>query len=129
MNERERLIQKGFYTVVAMCVLLVLGRLLDVVFGLLGGAAEFMPLFMLCLTAWVAWNLYSGKLWARLVLGLMSMQGIVVNLIFILGGAVLGDFLNALPFIISSVVYGLTAFLLFSYEPVQEYLRYIGGET
>lgn len=128
MNARERQIMQGYNIVAAICVLMVLGRLLGFLSGALGGNFNVLALGMLGLTAWVAWSLYSGQLWARNVVGLLALLAIAQALFMTLGGALMGE-----PVLLVINLLGLLfnvgfIYLLFFYDPVLEYFRYVGTE-
>lgn len=130
MNERERLIKQGFNVVAAMCLVMIGARILSTIqlamMGMLGSVATIVPLLV---TLWLAWNLYSGKIWIRNIVALYGIYMIIQSLFLLFGGALIGEPLFMLFQIINIAVYGGLIYLLFMYEPVQEYFRYVGGET
>lgn len=128
MNVRERQIMQGYNIVVTICVLMVLGRLLGFLSGVLGGNFNVLALGMLGLTAWVAWSLYSGQLWARNVVGLLALLAIAQALFMTLGGALMGEPGLLVVNLLGLLFNGGFIYLLFFYEPVLEYFRYVGTE-
>lgn len=111
-----------------MCLLMIGTRFLSTVqlalSGQFGSAGTIVPLLIIL---WLAWNLYSGKLWVRNIAALYAVL-LIAQSVLLFGALTLDNPLLLLfPLII--IINGGLIYLLFMYEPVQEYFRYVGGET
>ena len=125
LNARETMIKQGYSVMLIICGLLLANALIDLVSSGIGG----LSLIIFAFIAWLCWSLYSGRIWARYLLGFYALRGVLGGIFLFFGGMVAGEsfyfLMSALNFIISGVV----IYLLFLYEPVQMYLRYIGGQV
>ncbi|WP_261663562.1 hypothetical protein [Deinococcus sp. Marseille-Q6407] len=90
---------------------------------------EMFALLPLLITAWMAWNLYSGWLWIRNLIALYGLYVCLQSLFWLFGGALIGQPLLMVAALFNIAVFAGTIYLLFAYEPVQDYFRYVGGQT
>lgn len=129
MNERERLIKQGLNVLMGMCFFMVGSRLAGVFAGMLSGQPSALGVIMLLLSTWFAWNIYSGNLLFRNIMALVAVIFVFQALFLMIAGFGAGDPLYALRQLFNAAFYAGLIYVLFFYEPVQEYFRYIGASA
>ena len=122
-------VRKGFRFVAAFMLLIIGSRLLQLLGDWSQGRATLLSLFWFGATAFLCWSIYAGRMWARNILALLTVFGLLSSVfqivaVFSVGGLGLGLFVTALTLINVGAVCAL-----FMYEPVQDYFCYIGGDT
>ncbi|THF88597.1 hypothetical protein E7T09_05235 [Deinococcus sp. KSM4-11] len=122
-------VKRGFRFVSAFMILLVGLQLLTLFVGFRKGTADVATLFWCVATAFVCWNIYAGRMWARHVLVLLTVLQLFYHMIDLIAALTYGA-LGYGMFTFVLVVANLTAVCaLYMYEPAQDYFRYIGGDT
>lgn len=125
----ETSIRAGFRFVAGFMLLIIGGQVLQVLSALAQGQLGLLGLVWLAATVFLCWSIYAGRLWARNVLALLTLVGLfgqVMQIALAFGGGQPGVGL----FLIAVTLLNVAAVCaLYMYGPVQDYFRYIGGDT
>ena len=123
MNNDASAIRAGLRIVTIGLIVLMVLAALDLLGGLLtrGGLT---PIVRFALTAWICWSVYSGKVWARLILAFLLVVGGVMTVLSAFGGGDFAPFLGLIGILDIAGAVGL-----FVIPQVNAYLEYAAAQT